>query len=74
MFDGKEFCVVNGPKALPKEEIEKKIAEVSIYTVCGSLNYRHYITVIIVKSCRGLNLNDEMLVVQDTEINCIRYT
>ncbi|XP_064401547.1 DNA ligase 4-like isoform X2 [Halichondria panicea] len=27
MFDGKEFCVVNGPKALPKEEIEKKIAE-----------------------------------------------
>ncbi len=32
MFDGKEFCVVNGPKALPKEEIEKKIAEVSICT------------------------------------------
>ena len=30
MFEGKEFCVINGPKELPKEEMEKKIAEVSV--------------------------------------------
>ena len=28
MFDGKEFCVINGPRGLSKEEIERKIAEV----------------------------------------------
>lgn len=28
MFSGKEFCVLNGPKELPKDEIEKKIVEV----------------------------------------------
>ena len=28
MFEGKEFCVVNGPKELSKEKAERKIAEV----------------------------------------------
>lgn len=28
MFEGKEFCVVNGTKGLSKEEAERKIAEV----------------------------------------------
>ena len=31
MFEGKEFCVINGPKGLSKEDMERKIAE-----VCGS--------------------------------------
>ena len=30
MFDGREFCVVNGPRDFPKEEMERKIAEVPI--------------------------------------------
>ena len=29
MFDGKEFCVINGPPGLSKAAIETKIAEVS---------------------------------------------
>ena len=29
MFEGKEFCVVNGPKKMTKQEIERKIAEVT---------------------------------------------
>lgn len=28
MFEGKEFCVVNGPREMSKQEIERKIAEV----------------------------------------------
>ena len=31
MFEGKEFCIINGPKGLSKEDMERKIAE-----VCGS--------------------------------------
>ncbi len=34
MFAGKEFCVVNGPKHMPKNEIEKKIVE-----VCFNMQY-----------------------------------
>ena len=30
MFEGKEFCVVNGTARLSKEEAERKIAEVGI--------------------------------------------
>ena len=29
MFEGKEFCVVNGPKEMTKQEMERKIAEVT---------------------------------------------
>ena len=29
MFDGKEFCVINGPPGLSKAAIETKIVEVS---------------------------------------------
>ena len=29
MFDGKEFCVINGPPGLNKAAIETKIIEVS---------------------------------------------
>lgn len=29
MFENKEFCVVSGHSKLPKDEIERKIAEVS---------------------------------------------
>ena len=36
MFEGKEFCVINGPKGLSKEDMERKIAE-----VCGSCTYIH---------------------------------
>lgn len=28
MFEGKEFCVVNGTRGLSKEDVERKIAEV----------------------------------------------
>ncbi len=31
MFEGKEFCVINGPRGLSKEEMERKIAEVGRY-------------------------------------------
>ena len=36
MFEGKEFCVINGPKGLSKEDMERKIAE-----VYGSCMYMH---------------------------------
>ena len=36
MFDGKEFCVINGPKGLSKEDMERKIAE-----VCGGRTYMY---------------------------------
>ena len=40
MFEGKEFCVVNGPRDFPKDEIERKIAEVYMYTcICMLTNY-----------------------------------
>ena len=29
MFEGKEFCIINGPREHSKEETERKIAEVS---------------------------------------------
>ena len=29
MFQGKEFCIINGPREHSKEETERKIAEVS---------------------------------------------
>ena len=29
MFEGKEFCVVNAPKELSKQEMERKIVEVN---------------------------------------------
>lgn len=29
MFEGKEFCVVNAPRELSKQEMERKIAEVN---------------------------------------------
>ncbi len=28
MFEGKELCVVNGPRGFSKEDMERKIAEV----------------------------------------------
>lgn len=28
MLEGKQFCVINGPRGLSKEEMERKIAEV----------------------------------------------
>ena len=28
MFEGKEFCVINGPREMAKQEMERKIAEV----------------------------------------------
>jgi len=31
MFEGKEFCVINGPPGLNKAAIETKIVEVSNY-------------------------------------------
>ena len=30
MFNGKEFCVINGTRGLSKEEAERKIAEVQL--------------------------------------------
>ena len=30
MFEGKEFCVVNAPREMTKQEVERKIAEVSM--------------------------------------------
>lgn len=37
MFEGKEFCVVNGTSRMSKDQAERKIAEVRVY------NYAHYI-------------------------------
>ena len=34
MFEGKEFCVVNGARELSKHEIERKIAEVELSVFC----------------------------------------
>ena len=31
IFEGKEFCVVNGSRAFSKDTMEKKIAEVCVY-------------------------------------------
>lgn len=42
MFEGKEFCVVNGPRELPKQDIERKIAEVNVkcvYLVISSVQF-----------------------------------
>ena len=30
MFEGKEFCVVNAPREMTKQEAERKIAEVTM--------------------------------------------
>ena len=38
MFDGKEFCVVNGSSRLSKADAERKIAEVSITCLCIQCN------------------------------------
>ena len=40
MFDGKEFCVINGPPGLSKAAIETKIVEVSnCYTYTAHSRY-----------------------------------
>ena len=39
MFDGMEFCVVNGSSSFTKKDIETKIAEVSLHIV----SMPHYI-------------------------------
>ena len=39
MFEGKEFCVVNGTRELSKQEIERKIAEVELNVFCEYNKY-----------------------------------
>ena len=40
MFERKEFCVVNAPKELSKQEMERKIVEVN--QNCFSLSFSLY--------------------------------
>ena len=42
MFDGKEFCVINGPPGLQKAAIETKIIEVSIYPHGSSIAHDYW--------------------------------
>ena len=46
MFEGKEFCVVNAPREMTKQEVERKIVEVSVDNRGASFVIKYWIVII----------------------------